>query len=53
MTPERKPEARGNIRQFLEQTRSAGVRENAVRINAVQTGLALDDLTEVVRLSLI
>ncbi|KAL8774824.1 MAG: hypothetical protein Q9209_000763 [Squamulea sp. 1 TL-2023] len=44
----KKPEARRNIRQFL-QYRSAGIKENAVRINAVQTGLALDDLTEVLK----
>lgn len=49
VTPQRKAEARSNIRRFLQQPRSADVRENAVRINAVQTGLALDDLTEVVR----
>ncbi|KAL8663914.1 MAG: hypothetical protein Q9202_003463 [Teloschistes flavicans] len=49
VTPQRKAEARSNIRRFLQQPRSAGVRENAVRINAVQTGLALDDLTEVLK----
>ncbi len=48
VTASKKPEARTNIRRFL-QTRSAGVRENAVRINAVDSGLALDDLTAVVR----
>lgn len=50
VTPSRKPEARRNIRHFLQQSRPAGIKENAVRINAVQTGLALHDLTEVVRL---
>lgn len=45
----KKSEARLNIRNFLEHPRAAGVKENAVRINAVETGLALDDLTEVVR----
>ncbi|KAL8693795.1 MAG: hypothetical protein Q9218_001443 [Villophora microphyllina] len=49
VTPSKKPEARNNIRQFLQQPRSDGIRENAVRINAVQTGLALDDLTEVLK----
>ncbi|KAL8750043.1 MAG: hypothetical protein Q9199_007319 [Rusavskia elegans] len=48
VTPSKKPEARSNIRHFL-QTRSAGVKENAVRINAVDSGLALDDLTEVLK----
>ncbi|KAL8777522.1 MAG: hypothetical protein Q9213_007827 [Squamulea squamosa] len=44
----KKLEARRNISQIL-QSRSPGVKENAVRINAVQTGLALDDLTEVLK----
>ena len=44
----KKAEARSNIRNFLSQQRPAGVKENAVRINAVETGLALEDLTEVV-----
>ena len=48
VTPGRKAEARANLRQFLEQPRPAGIREQAVRINAVESGLALDDLTEVV-----
>lgn len=48
VTPGRKAEARRNLRHFLEQPRSAGIREQAVRINAVESGLALDDLTEVV-----
>ncbi|KAL8732677.1 MAG: hypothetical protein Q9166_002653 [cf. Caloplaca sp. 2 TL-2023] len=45
----KKPEARSNIRQFLQQRRPQGIKENAVRINAVQTGLALEDLTEVLK----
>ncbi|KAL8950546.1 MAG: hypothetical protein Q9222_003435 [Ikaeria aurantiellina] len=45
----KKPEARSNIRKFLQQSRPAGVKENAVRINAVRTGLALDDLNEVLK----
>ena len=49
VTSSMKSEARSNIRHFLQQPRSNGVKENAVRINAVQSGLALDDLTEVVR----
>ncbi|KAL8839116.1 MAG: hypothetical protein Q9176_004618 [Flavoplaca citrina] len=48
VVPSKKSEARGNISRFL-QTRSPGVTENAVRINAVNTGLALDDLTAVLK----
>jgi len=48
VTPARKAEARTNLRQFLKQPRPAGIREQAVRINAVESGLALDDLMEVV-----
>jgi citrate lyase subunit beta-like protein len=46
----RKAEARSNLRQFLSQPRSSTILEQAVRINAVESGLALDDLTEVVLL---
>ncbi len=53
VTPGKKADARSNIRSILEQPRPAGVKENTVRINAVETGLALEDLTEVVRLSAI
>lgn len=49
VTPDRKAEARRTLRQFLEQPRATGIKEQAVRINSVDTGLALDDLTEVVR----
>ncbi|KAL8994859.1 MAG: hypothetical protein Q9169_005280 [Polycauliona sp. 2 TL-2023] len=48
VTPSKKVEARTNVYRLL-QTRSATVKENAVRINAVQTGLASDDLTEVLK----
>ena len=48
VTPSRKGEARANVRHFLEQTRPAGVKECAVRINAVGTGFEADDLGEVV-----
>jgi len=48
VTPSKKPEARIAISKFLGQPRASGIRENAVRINAVETGLALDDLSEVV-----
>lgn len=49
VTPGRKAEARSNLREFLQQQRPSGIREQAVRINAVETGLALDDLTEVLQ----
>ncbi|KAL8708327.1 MAG: hypothetical protein Q9220_006802 [cf. Caloplaca sp. 1 TL-2023] len=49
VTPSKKFEARSNICKLLQQSRPAGVKENAVRINAVRTGLALDDLTEVLK----
>ena len=48
VTPGKKTEARANLRRFLEQPRAAGIKEQAVRINAVESGLALEDLTEVV-----
>lgn len=48
VTPGKKAEARANLRQLLEQPRVAGIREQAVRINSVDSGYALDDLTEVV-----
>ena len=48
VTPGKKAEARSNIRRLLDQPRVAGIREQAVRINAVESGLALDDLTEIV-----
>lgn len=51
VTPGEKTAARSNIRRFLEKPRASGIKETAVRINAVSTGLALDDLTEVVCLT--
>ena len=51
VTPGRKVEARSNIRRFLEQPRISGVKECAVRINAVGSNYAADDILEVVRLS--
>lgn len=48
VTPSKKMEARIAISKLLGQPRSSGVREIAVRINAVESGLALDDLSEVV-----
>jgi len=49
VTPGKKAEARSNLKQFLSQDRVSGIREQAVRINAVESGLALDDLAEVVQ----
>ena len=51
VTPAKKSEARTTISKFLDQPRAKGIRETAVRINAVESGLALDDLSEVVRLT--
>lgn len=51
VTSNRKAEARSNIRTFLEQPRADGIRESAVRINAVGTGYEADDLEAVVWLS--
>ncbi|KAL6716021.1 hypothetical protein ACLMJK_006983 [Lecanora helva] len=48
VTPGRKEEARSNIRHSLEQSRPAGIRECAVRINAVASGFASNDLAAVV-----
>ncbi|KAF2400522.1 citrate lyase-like protein subunit beta [Trichodelitschia bisporula] len=45
----KKAEARSALRQFLEQPRPSGIREMAVRINSVDSGLALADLTEVLQ----
>ena len=50
VTLARKPEARSAIRRFLEQPPAPGIKEQAVRINSVESGLALDDLSEVVNL---
>lgn len=48
MTPHKKPEARSLVRRALDQPAPQGIRERAVRINSVDSGLALGDLTEVV-----
>lgn len=45
-----KPEARSLVRRTLDQPAPDGIRERAVRINSVDSGLALGDLTEVVSL---
>lgn len=44
-----KPEARKALRKFLDQERALEIREQAVRINSVDSGFALDDLTEVLQ----
>ncbi|KKY26092.1 putative citrate lyase subunit beta [Diplodia seriata] len=49
VTPGKKAEARANLRQLLEKPRVPGIREQAVRINSVDSGYALDDLTEVLK----
>jgi citrate lyase subunit beta-like protein len=48
VTPSRKAEARSNIRRLLDQPRPSGVKECAVRINAVGTGFEADDIAELV-----
>lgn len=48
VTPHKKAEARNLVRRALDQPAPAGIRERAVRINSVESGLALGDLTEVV-----
>lgn len=48
VTPHKKAEARSLVRRALDQPAPSGIRERAVRINSVDSGLALADLTEVV-----
>ncbi|KAH7399287.1 Pyruvate/Phosphoenolpyruvate kinase-like domain-containing protein [Pyrenochaeta sp. MPI-SDFR-AT-0127] len=49
VAPHMKSEARSNLRDILNKQRPAGIKEMCVRINSVDTGLALDDLTEVLK----
>ena len=49
VTPNRKSEARETLRRFFEQPRAPRIKEQAFRINAVETGLAMDDLTTVLQ----
>jgi citrate lyase subunit beta-like protein len=49
VTPGKKAEARSNLRALMSQPRVQNVREQAVRINSVDSGLALDDLTEILK----
>ena len=48
VTLNKKVEARTNIRRFLGQDPAIGIKEYAVRINAVGSGLEAEDLAEVV-----
>ncbi|KAJ5544688.1 hypothetical protein N7535_006924 [Penicillium sp. DV-2018c] len=48
VTPHKKAEARSLVRRAIDQAAPSGIRERAVRINSVDSGLALADLTEVV-----
>ena len=49
IAPSKKPEARANVQKFLSEKRPANISELCVRINDVSTGLALDDLTSVLK----
>ncbi|KAH7087089.1 citrate lyase [Paraphoma chrysanthemicola] len=49
VAPHVKSEARSNLRDILNKQRPSGIKEMCVRINSVDTGLALDDLTEVLK----
>jgi len=49
VTPGRKAEARSLVRKALDTEIPLGIKERAVRINAVGSGLALADLEEVVK----
>ncbi|KAJ5976059.1 hypothetical protein N7481_009766 [Penicillium waksmanii] len=49
VTPHMKAEARGLVRRAIDQPTPTSIRERAVRINSVDSGLALGDLTEVLQ----
>jgi citrate lyase subunit beta-like protein len=49
VAPHMKSEARSNLRDILNKQRPSGIKEMCVRINSVDTGLALNDLTEVLK----
>ncbi|KAJ5898956.1 Pyruvate/Phosphoenolpyruvate kinase [Penicillium taxi] len=49
VTPHMKAEARSLVRRAMDQPKPTGMRERAVRINSVESGLALGDLTEVLQ----
>lgn len=48
VTPDKNSIARRSVRNLLDLSRPAGIREDAVRINSVDSGMALNDLTELV-----
>lgn len=47
VTPSQKPTARRNLKEFLSKPRAPSIKEAAVRINSVDSGFALEDLTSV------
>ncbi|KAF2634274.1 beta subunit of citrate lyase [Massarina eburnea CBS 473.64] len=49
VAPHMKSSARRNLTTILSQPRPLNIKELCVRINSVDTGLALDDLTEVLK----
>lgn len=49
VAPAQKTSARHALRPILSQPRPSNIRETCVRINSVDSGLALDDLTEVLK----
>ncbi|KAF2154625.1 beta subunit of citrate lyase [Myriangium duriaei CBS 260.36] len=49
VTPSQKPTARSNLQSFLSQPRPSSIKETAVRINSVDSGFALDDLTSILK----
>lgn len=49
VAPSKKAEARQNLSSVLSQPRPSTIRETCVRINAVDSGLALADLTEILK----
>jgi citrate lyase subunit beta-like protein len=48
VTSTRKAEARALVRRAIDQPIPSGIRERAVRINSVRSGLAFADLSEMV-----
>jgi len=49
VAPHMKSEARQNLQTILSNPRPSGIKEMCVRINSVDTGLALADLTEILK----
>lgn len=49
VTPNRKAEARSLVRKALDQSLPSSIKERAVRINSVSSGVALPDLTEILQ----